>query len=212
MVSGFQRLGHPVAGGWHGDDYSGGRDAIAPDAMIYVAEGLTGGEGWRWFEYEKRPGSTALADGKLRGYAVRGGMPLLVAAKDERMAAELRWRGVALGLEVWAPPISELRVSARQNVAGADTVWQNAADDSFTAAWQDNIFSGAQHLAGLPAVEDVRPHQFPGAGCFGFADEDLGAAGTDVDLDLFHAPYQWCSEGCRVRSGCGGPAVTRVAD
>ena len=90
----FQRAGFPVAGGWRGEDYSGGRNAIAPDAMIYMGAYSSGGEGWYYLEYERRANSACAVRRKLRGYLARGArnnpLPVLVAARSDSMAAEFR--------------------------------------------------------------------------------------------------------------------------
>ena len=127
IVSVFKSLGFPVAGGWRGDDYSGGRDAIAPDAMIYMGDGSSGGAGWRYMEYEKRGASEAGVAAKLRGFIARPGMGLMLAARNESMAAEFRRQAAAAGLPIWVASIPSIRVTDPQNVAGAKTVWLDAS-------------------------------------------------------------------------------------
>ena len=128
LVSVFQARGFPVAGGWRGDDYTGGRDAIAPDAMIFMGESSSGVEGWHYLEYERRAGSKDGVAAKLKGYiARRSKMPVLVAARNEWVAAEFRRQAAAAGLRLWAASIPAIRIEKHQNVAGDGTVWVNAA-------------------------------------------------------------------------------------
>jgi len=123
LVSLFQRAGFPVAGGWRGEDYSGGRDAIAPDAMIYMGAESSGGEGWYYLEYERRGNSADAAMRKLRGYFARGDLPVILAARNERMAAEFRRQAGAVGYPLWAASIPSIRVDDPHTVWGHRTVW-----------------------------------------------------------------------------------------
>lgn len=127
IVSLFQRAGFPVAGGWRGDDYSGGRDAIAPDAMIYMGAKSSGGEGWYYLEYERRANSTGAVSRKLRGYIARGAKdeprPVLMAARSDSMAAEFRRQAGEAGYPLWAASIPSIRVDDPRTVWGHQTVW-----------------------------------------------------------------------------------------
>lgn len=69
---------------------------------------------------------------KLRGYVARGLWPVLVAARNRRMAQKFRRQGVLLGVEVWSTAIGDLRVGDEQNVAGMGTVWTNELGERAT--------------------------------------------------------------------------------
>lgn len=128
IVSIFQAHGFPVAGGWRGEDYSGGNGAIAPDAMIYMGNGSSGGEGWRYLEYERRAASTGAVAAKLKGYIDRDPkVRVLVAARSERVAAEFRRQAAAAGLPLWAASIPSIRVGNAQNVTGEGAAWFDVA-------------------------------------------------------------------------------------
>ena len=123
-MSVFQAHGFSAAGGWRGDDYSGGRNAIAPDAMIYMGNGSSGEAGWYYLEYEKRAASAGTVAKKLKGYiARRDKLPVLVAARNEAMASEFRSQAAAAGLSLWAASIPSIRIKDPQNITGATTVW-----------------------------------------------------------------------------------------
>ena len=127
IVSQFQRAGFPVAGGWRGEDYSGGRDAIAPDAMIYMGPGSSCGEGWCYLEYERRGNSAGAGRRKMRGYFARGVKDeprrVILAARSEAMAAEFRRQAGAVGYPLWAASILSIRVDDPHTVWGYRTVW-----------------------------------------------------------------------------------------
>ncbi len=131
IVSLFQRAGFPVAGGWRGEDYSGGRNAIAPDAMIYMGAGSSGGEDWYYLEYERRANSAGAVGRKLRGYIARGAknkpLPVLMAARSDSMAAEFRRQAGAAGYPLWAASIPSIRVDDPPTVWGHRTVWLDPA-------------------------------------------------------------------------------------
>ena len=131
IVSLFQRAGFPVAGGWRGEDYSGGRDAIAPDAMIYMGAESSGGEGWYYLEYERRADYAAAVTRKLRGYIARGAkdkpLPVLMVARSDSMAAEFRRQAGAVGYPLWAASIPSIRVDDFHTVWGHRTVWLDPA-------------------------------------------------------------------------------------
>ena len=127
IVSVFREHGFPVAGGWRGEDYSGGEDAIVPDAMIYVGDGSSGGSGWRYLEYERRANSKRDVDEKLRGYLGRRSrymsLPLLVVARSESVAREFRDQGAKAGYPLWATPASSIRIGKPGTIQGPTTVW-----------------------------------------------------------------------------------------
>ena len=131
VVSLFQRGGFPVAGGWRGEDYSGGRDAIAPDTMIYMGAKSSGGVGWYYLEYERRANSAGAVGRKLRGYIARGPrnrpLPVLVAARSDSMAAEFRRQAGAAGHPLWAASIPSIRVDDPHTVWGHRTAWLDPA-------------------------------------------------------------------------------------
>ena len=128
IVSVFQAQGFRVAGGWRGDDYTGGKTAIAPDAMVYVGEGSSGGEGWHYVEYERRAGSGDTVAAKLKGYIARGSKaPVLVATRNDWAASEFRRQAAAAGLPLWAASIPEIRIQKPETIAGEATVWVDAA-------------------------------------------------------------------------------------
>ena len=130
IVSVFREGGFPVAGGWRGDDYSGGRDAIAPDALVYMGEGSSGGAGWYYFEYERRADSARGVANKMRGYVSRGSkrtpFPLLVVARSDSVAAEFRRQAAEAGHPLWAISIPSIRVDDPKTIIGADTAWLDA--------------------------------------------------------------------------------------
>ena len=129
VVSVWRSGGFPVAGGWRGDDYSGGRDAVAPDGMVYVGEGSSGGAGWRYFEYERRADSARGVAGKLRGYLSRGAgfgdFPIFVAARNRGVAQEFRRQAAAAGHMLWAAAIPDLEVDDSGTVWGPETAWMD---------------------------------------------------------------------------------------
>ena len=131
IVSLFQRAGFPVAGGWRGEDYSGGRDAIAPDAMIFMGAESSGGEDWYYLEYERRANSAGAVRRKLRGYIARGAkdnpLPVLMAARSDSMAAEFRRQAGEAGYPLWAASIPSIRVVDPRTVWGHRTVWLDPA-------------------------------------------------------------------------------------
>ena len=100
-MSVFREGGFPVAGGWRGDDYSGGRDAIAPDALIDMGEGSSGGAGWYYLEYERRADSARGVANKMRGYfsrrSQRTPFPVPVVARSDSVAAEFRRQAAQAG-------------------------------------------------------------------------------------------------------------------
>ena len=122
VVSVFRDQGFPVAGGWRGDDYAGGRDAIAPDAMIYVGEGSSGGAGWRYLEYERRADSAQGVSSKLRGYLSRE-LPLLVVARNPTTSDQFRREAAVHGLMLWSVPMGDIKVQDRGTICGPETVW-----------------------------------------------------------------------------------------
>ena len=101
IVSVFREGGFPVAGGWRGDDDSGGRDAIAPDALIHMGEGSSGGAGWYYLEHERRADSARGVANKMRGYfsprSQRTPFPVLVVARSDSVAAEFRRQAAQAG-------------------------------------------------------------------------------------------------------------------
>ena len=131
IVSVFQKAGFHVAGGWRGDDYSGGTDAIAPDAMIYMGESSSGGAGWYYLEYERRASSASTVERKLRGYVSRhakgGFLPVLMAARTESVAAEFRQQAAAAGLPLWAASMASIRVEFPGTILGFQTAWLDAS-------------------------------------------------------------------------------------
>ena len=130
IVSVFREGGFPVAGGWRGDDYSGGRDAIAPDALIYMGAGSSGGAGWYYLEYERRADSARGVANKMRGYISRLSertlFPLLVVARSDSVAAEFRRQAAEAGHPLWAISIPSIRVDHPETIIGADTAWLDA--------------------------------------------------------------------------------------
>ncbi len=132
IVSVFKGAGFPVAGGWRGKDYSGGKNAIAPDAMIFTREDSSIGRTWWFLEYERRASSAAGIAKKLRGYLARRPMrPVLVAARNASMAAEFRRQADAVGYPLLAASI-DVRIEAPQNVWGPNTVWCGTVGRSAT--------------------------------------------------------------------------------
>ena len=131
IVSVFREGGFPVAGGWRGDDYSGGRDAIAPDALIYMGEGSSGGAGWHYLEYERRADSAAGVARKLRGYlsrrSQRMSLPVLVVARSDSVAAEFRRQAAQAGHPLWAISIPSIRVDHPKTIIGVATAWLDAS-------------------------------------------------------------------------------------
>ena len=131
IVSRFQLAGFPVAGGWRGEDYSGGVDAIAPDAMIYMGAESSGGEGWYYLEYERRANSAGAVGRKLRGYIARGAknepLPVLMVARSDSMAAEFRRQAGAVGYPLWAASIPSIRADDPETVWGHQTLWLDPA-------------------------------------------------------------------------------------
>ena len=129
IVSVFRAGGFQVAGGWRGDDYSGGVTAIAPDALIYMGEGSSGGAGWYYLEYERRASSARGVAGKMRGYisrrSERMSFPLLVIARSESMAAEFRRQAADAQHLLWAISISSIRVDDSGTLIGTDTAWRD---------------------------------------------------------------------------------------
>ena len=130
IVSVFREGGFPVAGGWRGDDYSGGRDAIAPDALVYMGEGSSGGAGWYYLEYERRADSARGVANKMRGYISRRSeltpFPVLVVARNDSVAAEFRRQAAEAGHPLWAISIPSIRVDDPKTIIGADTAWLDA--------------------------------------------------------------------------------------
>ncbi len=93
-----------------------------------MGEGTSGGAGWYYLEYERRAVSASGVAGKLRGYiARRTRLPVLVAARSEAVATELRRQAVDAGHRLWAASIRSIRVSEQQNIAGKQTVWLDAS-------------------------------------------------------------------------------------
>ena len=131
IVSVFQKAGFHVAGGWRGDDYSGGTDAIAPDAMIYMGKNSSGGAGWYYLEYERRASSASTVERKLRGYVSRhakgGFLPVLMAARTESVAAEFRQQAAAAGLPLWAASMASIKVEFPGTILGFQTAWLDAS-------------------------------------------------------------------------------------
>ena len=126
IVSIFMAKGFSVCGGWRGDDYSGGQDAIAPDALIYMDRGSSAGEGWVYFEYERRANSARSAAKKLRGYLSRGSKyPVMVVAKNESMSNEFRRQASEAGHPLWAASIPEIRVDDPGSIVGTEAVWKD---------------------------------------------------------------------------------------
>ena len=133
IVSVFREYGFPVAGGWRGEDFSGGEDAIVPDAMIYVGDGSSGGSGWRYLEYERRANSNSDVAEKLRGYLGRRSqymsLPLLVVARSESVAREFRDQAAKAGHPLWATPASSIRIGKPGTIQGPTTVWLDGAGE-----------------------------------------------------------------------------------
>lgn len=131
IVSVFQAGGFPVASGWRGEDYSGGRNAIAPDALVYMGKNSSGGGGWYYLEYERRADSTGAVSRKLRGYLSLHNRkvthPVLVAARSDKMADEFRRQAAAVGYPLWATSIPSLRVNDPGTIWGPETVWLDSA-------------------------------------------------------------------------------------
>ncbi len=124
ILSVFRQHRFRIAGGWRGEDYSGGRDAIAPDGMIYLGTSAVGGTGWIYFEYERRVDAASGVEKKLCGYITRGAeRPVLVAARRERVAADFRRQAVTAGLRLWAANIPSLKVRDPSTIVGSNTAW-----------------------------------------------------------------------------------------
>ncbi|MDE0343989.1 MAG: winged helix-turn-helix domain-containing protein [Deltaproteobacteria bacterium] len=133
IVATFKGAGFPVAGGWRGEDYSGGQNAIAPDALILMGDGFSGRVNWWCFEYERRANSAASVSKKLRGYlARREASRVLVAARNPTMADEFRRQAAAASYPLLAASIQDIRIEEPQNVWGTQTVWKDAAGISAT--------------------------------------------------------------------------------
>ena len=133
VVGVFREHGFPVAGGWRGDDYSGGDDAIAPDAMIFMGERSTGGGGWYYLEYERRASSVRHVVDKLRGYVARfsGGdrIPILLVARNVRMAEEFRRQAAEYDYPLWAVASRGLVYKRPETVVGQHTAWLGREGD-----------------------------------------------------------------------------------
>ncbi len=98
-----------------------------------MGEGSCGGAGWYYLEYDRRAASASEVAGKLSGYiARRTKLPVLVAARSEAVATELRRQAADAGHPLWAASIRSIRVSKQQNIAGKKTVWLDASGRSAT--------------------------------------------------------------------------------
>ena len=130
VVSIFQDAGFSVAGGWRGEDYTGGKDAIAPDALIYMGAGSSGGVGWYYLEYERRADSARQVASKLRGYisrrSGRAPLPLLMVARNDSVAAEFRRQAAAADYPLWAASIRSIKIDDPCSIWGAKTAWIDA--------------------------------------------------------------------------------------
>ena len=131
IVSVFQKAGFHVAGGWRGDDYSGGKDAIAPDAMIFMENGSSGGPGWYYLEYERRANSDGSVAQKLRGYASRSArgkfLPVLMVARSDAVAAKFRRQAAAEKIPLWAASMASIEVERPGTIWGLKTAWLDAS-------------------------------------------------------------------------------------
>ena len=130
VVSVFQDAGFSVAGGWRGEDYTGGKDAIAPDALIYMGDGSSGGAGWYYLEYERRADSARRVASKLRGYFSRSSgrepLPVLMAARNDLVAAEFRRQAAAADYPLWAASIGSIKIDDPCSIWGKKTAWIDA--------------------------------------------------------------------------------------
>ena len=130
VVSVFQDAGFSVAGGWRGEDYTGGKDAIAPDALIYMGDGSSGGAGWYYLEYERRADSARRVASKLRGYFSRSSgrepLPVLMAARNDSVAAEFRRQAAAADYPLWAASIRSIKIDDPCSIWGKKTAWIDA--------------------------------------------------------------------------------------
>ena len=95
--------------------------------MIYVGDRSTGGGGWYYLEYERRAASVTDVAEKLRGYLSRlsGGrrIPILLVARNQRMAEEFRRQAFARDYPLCAVESSGLVFRRPETVVGPCTVW-----------------------------------------------------------------------------------------
>ena len=87
LLAPFMEAGCPTAAGWRYWELMGEHGGIAPDALVYLADGPLG-PGWYFIEYERRASNERDVRAKLRGYASStrsNRWPLLLVCKDEQL-------------------------------------------------------------------------------------------------------------------------------
>ena len=87
LLAPFMEAGCPTAAGWRYWEPMGEHGGIAPDALVYLADGPLG-PGWYFIEYERRASNERDVRKKLRGYASStrsNRWPLLLVCKDEQL-------------------------------------------------------------------------------------------------------------------------------
>lgn len=121
LMAGFVQAGCPIAPGWRGVEPMGDTGQLAPDGMVYIAEGPFG-EGWHYVEYELRARHPKTVGRKIASYhaGLRADRcPVLVVC---RPSAVDYFYQAGQGLDMLVATVPDARAGV---VAGVDgTVWR----------------------------------------------------------------------------------------